>query len=612
MLGYSKKEFLGKKLWEIGFFKDDAGSRHAFHVLQDKGYIRYEDLPLETEDGKPMEVEFVSNVYTIDGEKVIQCNIRDITARIKAEKAVQNALRVAQQHQVEISSLLTGSRAVLEHRRFEDAARAIFDSCKNVVGANAGYVALLSRDGRENELLFLDSGGMPCTVDPSLTIPIRGLRAEAYQLGKVVYDNDFSISEWVRYLPIGHVGLDNVLVAPLIIEGRRAGMLELANKPGGFTENDARLASAFGELTAIALLNSQTFESLENSEERFRSVAETASDAIVVTDAQGRIIFWNRGAETMFGYAANEVTNQQATIIMPVRYRQAHKKGLRRVVSTGKSDIIGKRIEMVGLRKNEGEFPLELSLASWTTKEGIFFAAIMRDITEYKKLDQAKDEFISLVSHELRTPLTVVSGSLQTAMAEGISPSEIQDLLQNATEGVGSLAALLDNMLELSRHQANRLDLHITPVSISDVVDDVIDKLKHQGAPHRFSVEVSSNLPSVEADPLRLERILYNLLENATKYSPGESEIQVISRKEDEFVVTHVVDQGIGISPYDRDKLFELFQRAGTAASQSEGFGLGLVVCKRLVEAHGGWIKVDSELGRGSTFSFAIPIRKMA
>jgi PAS domain S-box-containing protein len=533
-----------------------------------------------------------------------------ITEHKDAEQALKNALRKAEDRQLEISLLLTGASAILKHRQFEDAARTIFDSCKNIVEASAGYVALLSKEGTENEVLFLDSGGLQCRVDPSLAMPIRGLRAEAYNLGKVVYDNDFSISEWVRYLPIGHVGLDNVLFAPLIIEGRVVGLLGLANKPGGFTENDARLASAFGELAAVALLNSRTLETLENSEERFRSVAETASDAIAVVDQHGKIIFWNRGAETMFGFASDEVINQEATIIMPAQFHEAHKQGLHRIVSTGKSKIIGKTVEMVGLRKDDSEFPLELSLASWTTKEGIFFTAIIRDITEHKKLDQAKDEFISLVSHEIRTPLTVVSGSLRTAMAEGISPNETRELLQNATEGADSLAAILENMLELSRHQAGGFYLRIEPVSISDVVESVVKKLNNQGANQRFSVDIPSDVSLVEADPLRVERILYNLLENATKYSPEESEIKVYSRKEDEFLVTHVVDQGTGISPHDREKLFELFQRLGTASNPTEGLGLGLVVCKRLVEAHSGWIKVESELGRGSTFSFALPLCK--
>ncbi len=231
---------------------------------------------------------------------------------------------------------------------------------------------------------------------------------------------------------------------------------------------------------------------------------------------------------------------------------------------------------------------------------------------ERTKTDRMKDEFISLVSHELRTPLTIVTGSLQTAMTEGIAQDELRELVKNAAQGADSLAATLENMLELSRHQAGRLDLRSEPISISDVVESVIEKLKNQGAAHRFSKDFPSDLPLAGADPLRVERILYNLLENATKYSPKDTCIRVFARKKNDFVVTSVADQGAGISPEHHDRLFGLFERLENQSYHTRGVGLGLVVCKRLVEAQGGWIKVDSDLGQGSTFSFALPVFKPA
>jgi PAS domain S-box-containing protein len=233
----------------------------------------------------------------------------------------------------------------------------------------------------------------------------------------------------------------------------------------------------------------------------------------------------------------------------------------------------------------------------------------VQDITELKKIDEMKDEFIGLVSHELRTPLTVITGSLRTSLSEGLSPEDVRELIQNAAEGADSLAAILDNMLELSRYQAGRLQLNVEPVNIASIAQSVIGRLKNQGAQQRFSVDLPSGLPLAQADPMRVERILYNLLENAVKYSPATSEIKVFGRTEKGFVITEVTDLGKGISPDDQDRLFELFQRLETQ-SHTKGVGLGLVVCKRLVEAQGGWIKMDSAVGRGSTFSFALPIHR--
>ncbi|MFX1519953.1 MAG: PAS domain S-box protein [Promethearchaeota archaeon] len=313
----------------------------------------------------------------------------DITERKQAEDELYNALKESQQRQSEISALLEGSRAVLEYHKLDDAARSIFDSCKNLIGATAGYVALLSEDGTENEVLFLDSGGRPCSVDPSLLMPIRGLRAEAYRIRKAVYHNNFSNSEWMKYMPAGHVTLDNVLFVPLVIKENAVGLLGLANKPGGFTENDVRMASAFGELVAVALYNSWTLESLENSEERFRSVVQTANDAIITVNSDMNIIFWNHGAETIFGYSTDEIVGMPLVTIIPERFQELHQKGLNQLVSTGKSIILGKTVELAGLRKNGSEFPLELSLATWKTSEGIFLTSIIRDITERRQAKEA-------------------------------------------------------------------------------------------------------------------------------------------------------------------------------------------------------------------------------
>jgi len=294
-------------------------------------------------------------------------------------------------HRMTEAALLEASRSLLRHREFEAAARSIFDSCKKLIGATAGYVAMLSRDGTENEVLFLESGGLPCSVDASLPMPIRGLRAAAYEGGKTVYENDFANSEWVRFLPQGHAQLHNVLFAPLAVDGAVVGLHGLANKPGGFTEDDARTASAFAELAAVALHNSRTLEALEHSEERYRSLVETAVDAIISIDSDGNIILWNHSAESMFGYRAHDVMGKPLDFIMPERFREAHQEAFQRVLSTGKSNIIGKTAELAGLRRTGVEFPLELSLAKWGSGDAVFFTAVIRDITERKQAEQAKE-----------------------------------------------------------------------------------------------------------------------------------------------------------------------------------------------------------------------------
>ena len=173
------------------------------------------------------------------------------------ETRLTQALDEAGRHRRELTALTAGARAVLEEKGFVEAARAIFDHCRDLIGATSGYVALLREDGAENEVLFLEAGGLPCDVDPDLPMPIRGLRAEAYNANQAVYHNDFMHSEWVKFMPKGHVVMRNVLFAPLVLSGRTVGVIGLANKPADFNDNDARMAAHFGELAAIALQNSR-------------------------------------------------------------------------------------------------------------------------------------------------------------------------------------------------------------------------------------------------------------------------------------------------------------------------------------------------------------------
>lgn len=339
---------------------------------------------------------------------------RRLQAAVKGRqtKKSESQLRIAERQAMQ---------AILEIQEFRDTARLIFDSCKNTIGATAGYVALLSKDGTLNEVQFLDAGGLPCTVDSALPMPIRGLRGEAYRNNKAVYQNDFSKSEWVKFMPEGHVELDNVLFAPLKIEGKAVGLLGLANKQCGFTENDVRIATSFGELAAIALLNSRTLESLKHSEEQLSSVAQTAVDAIISINSRGNIILWNTATEYIFGYPAEEVMGKPLTFIMPERFREAHINGMGGFVSTGKSNIIGKTVEVVGLKKDGSEFPVELSLADWKTNEGVFFTGIIRDITERKKaeeaLQKARDE-LEIRVQERTEELAKANKALQAEIAE--------------------------------------------------------------------------------------------------------------------------------------------------------------------------------------------------
>jgi signal transduction histidine kinase len=235
--------------------------------------------------------------------------------------------------------------------------------------------------------------------------------------------------------------------------------------------------------------------------------------------------------------------------------------------------------------------------------------AIFHDITERKKVEQLKDEFIGMVSHELKTPLTIIMGALHIAMEKGLSKGQIQELIRDAIRYSHTLDGIIENLLELSRSQANRLALQTEKVDIGRIAREVAQKLQGNSTEHRIYVDIAADTPSVIIDRTRIERVLYNLVENAIKYSPGGGEVRVFDYQRNNQLVIAVMDQGIGISSADRTRLFQPFERLQMYEKDGiPGLGLGLRVCRILVEAHGGQMWVESEPGQGSTFFFTVPI----
>ena len=199
------------------------------------------EIRLKKKDGSVFYAQLESiAVSDSGGADVCRTSCIDITSRKQTDRALLDALADSVQRHAEISALLEGSQAIAGYHDFKGAAQSLFNSCKKLTGATSGYVALVSEDGTENEVLFLDSGGLPCAVDETLPMPIRGLRGEVFRKAKTLYDNDFPKSEWMRFIPEGHTAISNVLFAPMVVDGKVLGLLGLANKPGGFTDNDAR------------------------------------------------------------------------------------------------------------------------------------------------------------------------------------------------------------------------------------------------------------------------------------------------------------------------------------------------------------------------------------
>ncbi len=231
-----------------------------------------------------------------------------------------------------------------------------------------------------------------------------------------------------------------------------------------------------------------------------------------------------------------------------------------------------------------------------------------RELEVVKKMDQLKDEFIGMISHEMRNPLTVLLGNLSILKSGAtLPPEDIAKLAENAYAEAGELGTILDNLLELARVRADRLQLATEVLELGLIIDEVIAGL-NAGERERVIFEGCRDIPRVKGDAVRIKRILNNLISNALKYSPKDRPVTVSAAPtEDEEVLVAVHDRGIGIPGHQKRDLFKLFGRLDTGRAYADGTGLGLVVCQRLCEAMGGRIWVESEEGSGSSFFFTLP-----
>jgi len=293
-LGYTQEEMLKKSFQDVTFTEDVKGniennarliSGTIMEFSLEKRYIRKDGgvvwgkltaSPLWTAGTEPNEYLHIAIV-------------EDITERVFAE----------QQREY----MLEAGKLVLENKPFEETAKIIFEFCKEITGAKSGCVTLLSKNGEENEVLFLDSGGLDCTVDESLPMPVRGLRKVAYEKKKGVSKNDFGHSELKKYMSKGHVKLKNILFVPLIIHGEAVGVIGLANKEGDFTDADAEAVTGFGEYISIALLNSKNLMELIESRHKAENYLQTAGVMMVGLDREANVTMINKKGCEMLGYS---------------------------------------------------------------------------------------------------------------------------------------------------------------------------------------------------------------------------------------------------------------------------------------------------------------------
>ncbi|MCC6144266.1 MAG: response regulator [Candidatus Hydrogenedentes bacterium] len=372
-------------------------------------------------------------------------------------------------------------------------------------------------------------------------------------------------------------------------------------------------------------------ENLQESELRLRSLTQSAVDAIISADSDGNIISWNAGAEAMFGRSLAAALGQPLTIIMPAQYRARHEAGIARHRLGAGGASIGKTMELEGQRADGSVFPVELALSTWETRQGRFFSAIVRDISERKQTERAleeakeaaeeanrtKTQFLASVSHEIRTPMNGVIGMAELLAATPLDQSQ-RKYLDAIRSSATSLLHIINDILDLSKIEAGKLELECTPLHLPELVQQIVYSASPAAEAKGLHIacEISPNVPPlVMGDLVRLRQVLTNLVGNAIKFTnDGTVEVAVTAAGTHaggaQQVRFDVRDTGIGIPQELHEKIFESFSQADASTSRKYGgTGLGLSICRRLVEIMGGVLMLESVPGEGSTFSFVLSLQ---
>ena len=577
LLDFSHGEMIGKTVGELSPFKDIASNQAMLEQLQQDGYVRYEDLPLETRDGRKIAVEFVSNVYQAGDKKVIHCNIRDITER----KQTENALRTS-----------------------EAEFRSLAESMPQMVWVTRpdGWNTYFSQQ-------WMDYTGL--TLAESL----------GHGWNKPFHPDDQQPAWDAWQHATATISTYSVECRLRRADGVYRWWL-IRGVP--FCASDGSILKWFGTCTDI-----QDLKQTELGLARLAAIVESSDEAIISKDLNSIITSWNSGAEKLYGYTSGDMVGTSILRLIPADQQDEENQILGNI-KRGKSV---ERFETLRQARDGRLIDVLITVSPIKDAAGNVtgVSKVVHDITDRKimegkihqlnvelerrvvertaQLQTANDEleaFSYSVSHDLRAPLRAIDGFSQAVVEDFGSqlPAEGQRQLETIRYSAQRMGALIDDLLTFAR--LNRHGLSKRAIDTDKLVRDALQELGAPWPDRKVEVRIAV-LPASSGDPALLKQVWLNLLSNALKYTrkQPDARVEVGCTKTDGVDTFFIRDNGTGFDMRYADKLFGVFQRFHRVEDY-EGTGVGLAIVQRIVQRHGGRVWADAAVGRGATFYFTL------
>jgi PAS domain S-box-containing protein len=504
--------------------------------------------------------------------------------------------------------LYTISRELAAHIDLPELLKRILQLTAETMGAASGGVLVLDESGEISEGALIVEGKVVDHAAAQQADTVKsGLAGWVLQERKpALVTNTHDDPRWMRR---DTSSLDNVarsaICVPLQTRDRVVGVLTLVHtQQGHYGEADLALLEAIAVHAATGVAIAQLFAETQAASRLYAGLFDDSIDPILITNNAGEITDANVRAEDFLGFKRDVLFQRSITSLHASQPPELP------------ADLTclepGETIPYTSALVNAAgeELPVEVHVKRIDVARQPFLQWIVHDISERLELDELRDDLTSMIFHDLRSPLANVISSLDVLQASIPAEGEtFQSVLAIAMRSSRRLSRLVDSLLDISRLEAGRDVLDRKEASLGDLIDEAVEEVQPvaEAKNHSLNAEIPKKLPGIMLDADMIRRVLINLLENAIRYTPAGGQITVTANHARKKVTVSVEDTGPGIPPEEQQRIFEKFMRA-MQAERSKGLGLGLSFCRLAVEAHGGRIWVDSEPGKGSTFSFTLPV----